>query len=786
MRALDRKLLRDLWHVKGQALAIAAVIACGVAIVVMTYGAMISLRETRDAYYERYRFADVFSQLRRAPLRVAAQVSEIPGVAAAAARITYYAALDIPSLDRPASALLVSLPDEGEPRLNRLALREGRMPMRGRDELVMSENMAQALGDHTGAHLSVLLNGRKRDFTVVGIALSPEFIYTLPPGQLMADDKAFGVLWMPRRILEAAYDLDGAFNDISLSLSPGASEPEVIRRLDNLLARYGGTAAYGRADQMSNAYVDQELDQLRTVALVIPPVFLAVAAFLINMVLSRLIDTERESIGLLKSFGYSNGEVGRHYLKFSLVITAAGVVAGIAAGLWLGRWMTGMYQDYFRFPFLEYRMDPAVFSMAVLLSLLAAALGTWTAVLRAVRLAPATAMQPPAPAIYRRTLLDRMGLDRIASMPTQMILRHIERWPLRAALTICGSAMAVMLLVGLFFFFDAIDELVDSFYFRANRQDVVIGLVDRRGERARFDIAHLSGVRGAEPVLEVPARLSHGHVSQRLGISGLRSGTRYRAFYDLAGRAFTLPQEGIVLSNKLAGLLQVQGGDAVDVDVLEGARRHARLRVSAIAMEHVGLSAYMDQRALWRLTGEPHAITAIQALLDRAVQERLLKRLKDIPAVATVSTRQQAISALRETMAKSMTIVIDFYIGLGAIIAFGVIYNAARISLSERGRELASLRVLGFTGGEVTYILLGELALLVLAALPIGCALGYGLAWLMASAMETKLFRVPFIILPATYGIAMGIVLISAAASALVVGRRISRLDLIAVLKTRE
>ncbi len=786
MRALDRKLLRDLWHVKGQALAIAAVMACGVAIVVMTYGAMISLRETRDAYYERYRFADVFSQLRRAPLRVAAQIAEIPGVAAAEARITHYAALDIPALDRPASALLVSLPDDGEPRLNRLALREGRMPLRGRDELVMSENMAQALGDHTGAHLSVLLNGRKRGFTVVGIALSPEFIYTLPPGQLMADDRAFGVLWIGRKILESAYDLDGAFNDIALQLSPGASEPEVIRRLDNLLARYGGTAAYGRADQMSNAYVDQELDQLKTVAFVIPPVFLAVAAFLINMVLSRLIDTERESIGLLKSFGYSNREVGWHYLKFSLVIASAGVVAGMAAGLWLGQWMTGMYQNYFRFPFLEYRMDPAVFSAAIAVSFLAAIAGTWTAVLRAVHLAPATAMQPPAPAVYRRTLLDRMGLGRIASMPTQMILRHIERWPLKALLTIGGSAMAVMLLVGLFFFFDAIDELVDSFYFRANRQDVVIGLVDQRGERARFDIAHLSGIRGAEPALDVPARLSRGHVSQRLGISGLRPATRYRAFYDSAGRPFTVPQDGIVLSNKLADLLHVRGGDAIDVDVLEGARRHARVQVAAIAVEHVGLSAYMDQRALWRLTGEPYALTAVQALVDRAVQERLLKRLKDIPAVATVSTRQQAISALRETMAKSMTIVIDFYIGLGAIIAFGVLYNAARISLAERGRELACLRVLGFTRAEVTYILLGELALLVVAALPIGCALGYGLAWVMAAAMETKLFRVPFVILPSTYGIAMGITLVSAAASALAVAWRITRLDLIAVLKTRE
>lgn len=786
MPALDHKLLRDLWHVKGQALAIAAVIACGVAIVVMTYGAMISLQETRDAYYDQYRFADVFSQLRRAPLRVANQIAEIPGVAASEPRITHYAALDIAGMNRPAAALLVSLPESGEPKLNRIALSRGRYPIRGRDELVMSQNMAEAHQFQPGSKLFVYLNGRKRSFTIVGIALSPEFIYVLAPGQLMQDDKSFGILWINRKLMEAGYDLNGAFNDISVKLSPGASEPVVVQRMDRLLARYGGTAAYGRNDQISNAFVDQELDQLKTIAFVIPPIFLAVAAFLINMVLSRLIDTERESIGLLKSFGYTNWEVGRHYLKFALLITGVGVLAGCGSGIALGQWMTGMYQQYFRFPFLNYQFDPAVFSAAIFISFLAAAAGTWGAVMRAVRLAPAAAMVPPAPTIYHRTLLDRLGLERIVSMPTQMILRHVERWPFRALLTVSGAAMAVMLLVSLFFMFDAIDELVDGFYFRANRHDVVIGLVDQESERARYDLARLPGIRAVEPVLEVPARIAKGHLVQRLAISGVARDARFRAFYDSEGRSFTIPDRGIVLSDKLARLLRVGIGDTVDVEVLEGNRRRARIPVAAITFENVGFSAYMDRKTLATLTGEPNTLTSVQGVVDRLMLTKLLEKLKDVPIVATVSTREQAITSLREIMAKSMTIVIDFYIGLGAVIAFGVVYNAARISLSERGRELATLRVLGFTRGEVIYILLGELALLVVAALPIGCLLGYWLGWFMSAAMETKLFRVPFVVLPSTFGIAMSITLISAALSAAAVAWRISRLDLIAVLKTRE
>jgi len=785
VKALDRKLLRDLWHIRGQALAIAAVMACGVAIVIMTFGAMTSLERTRDTYYERYRFAQVFSQLKRAPLRLTGQIAALPGVAAVEARISHYAVLDIAEMPRPAAALLISLPVKADS-LNAIVLRQGRLPEKGRDELVMSENMAQALGYSPGRKIGVLLNGRKRLFTISGVALSPEFVYVLAPGQLMPDDKTFGILWLDRAVMEAAYDMRGAFNDLALLKAPGASEPELLRRLDNLLAPYGGTAAYGRTEQTSDAFISQELEQLRTIALVLPPIFLGVAAFLIHMVMSRLIETEREAIGLLKSFGYTNWEVAWHYLKLTLAIALLGVLIGSTAGILLGAWMTGLYQDYFRFPFLEYRLDRTVFAAAIAISFAATVAGTWHAIIRAARLAPAVAMQPPAPPVYRRGLLDRSALMRSLSVPGQMIVRHVRRWPLRALMTASGVAMAVMLLVGLFFFFDAIDELVDSFYFKANRQDVVIGLIEPRGDRALFEVQRLPAVRGAEAAIEVPARLWHGHLSQRLGITGLDQGNGFRAFHDAAGRPFALPESGILLSNKLASLLELRAGDYADVEILEGARHRARIPVSAITFEHVGLSAYMDRTALARLTGERARLSSFQAMVDGAMMGALLRRLKDIPAVATISTRAQAIASLRETMAKSMTIVIDFYIALGAIICFGVVYNAARIALSERGRELACLRVLGFTSGEVAYVLLGELALLVLLALPFGCLLGYGLAWVMSQAMETKLFRVPFVVMPSTFGIAVAIALLSSLASALAVGWRISRLDLIAVLKTRE
>jgi putative ABC transport system permease protein len=786
MRALDRKLLRNLGQMRLQAAAIAAVIACGVAIAIMSAGAMASLRSTRDAYYAQNRFADVFSHLKRAPRLLTGELARLPGVGAWDVRITRYASLDIPVLHRPAAAWLISLPDQGHQRLNRMVLRSGRLPQRGRDELVMSEAMAKALGYATGDQLGVVLGGHKRRFTVVGVALSPEFVYVLPPGQLMPDDRAFGILWLDQALMEAAFDLRGAFNDVSLALAPGAGERDVIRRVDALLAPYGGTAAYGRADQTSHAFIDQELGQLRTIALIIPPVFLAVSSFLLHMVLVRRIDTERSSIGLLKSFGYTDREVGLHYMKLALLVTALGLAAGYALGMALGHWMTGMYQQYFHFPFLAYRSDPLIFALAGLVSLAAAMAGTWSAVGRAARLAPAAAMQPPAPAVYRRTLVDRMRLGRRLSMPGRMIARHLQRFPLRAALTTLGTAMAVMLLVSLFFFFDAIDALADDFYFRAQRQDVVVGLADLQGEAARYEAARWPGIRQAEPFLDVPARLSSGPLTQRLALTGIEPSSHFRTFHDIAGAAFTVPAQGVVLSDKLAHLLDVRRGDRIYVQVLEGTRREGWLTVDGIAAEHVGLSAYMDRHALAALTGQSGVVSSIGALVDPRQQDALFRYLKEVPTVVSVATREQAIAQLREVMAGGMVITINFYISLGVVIALGVIYNALRIVLSERAHELASLRVLGFTRAEVNHVLLGEVAILVALALPLGCAMGYGLAAGMARAMDTKLFRVPFVIEPSTYGIAVGIVAGAAVLCGAWAARRVNRLDLVAVLKTRE
>jgi putative ABC transport system permease protein len=787
MRALNRKLLRDLWHLRGQAMAIALVIGCGVATVVMSFGTMFSLDETGAAYYERYRFAHVFAHLKRAPEDLVPRLAAIPGVRWVETRIVEHVTLDISGMDEPATGRLVSVPERGRPLLNDLALRRGRWISPDHpDEVVASEALAEAHGFGPGDKIAATINGHRRSLRIVGVALSPEYIYSIGPGVLIPDDRSFGVLWMGREALAAAFDLEGAFNDVSLSLDRSASTPEVIARLDTLLAPYGGIGAYDRDDHVSHAYLSAELDQLRNMGRIAPPIFLAVAAFLLNTVLSRLIDTEREQIGLLKAFGYSNLTVGWHYQKLALLVVALGVAFGFLGGAWLGRGLTELYTQFFHMPFLHYAPGVGVFAAAALVSVAAAVLGTFGAVRRAAALAPAVAMAPPAPPRYRRGVLDRICPPGLIGEPTRMVLRHIGRWPGRAALTTLGIALSVSILVASFFFYDAIDHLVDTYFHHTQRQDVTLTLVEPQTREVVNEFRRMPGVLTVEPYRAVDSRLRFGHRKQRVAITGLEPAPDLRRMLDKGLRPARPPEEGLVLSTKLAELLGAGRGDKITVEVLEGRRPVREIAIAGLVEEYIGTPAYMDNRALNRLLEEGPMVSGAYLLVDGKKAGALYRQLKDTPMVAGVALQTAALTAFNETMAETMNIMITFYVLFSSLIAVGVVYNSARIAMSERGRELASLRVLGFTRFEVSYILLGELTVLTLLALPLGCILGYSLAAFFAWSLDTDLYRVPLVVQPSTYGASALVVVIASIAAALIVRRRIDRLDLVAVLKTRE
>ena len=787
MRAIHRKLLRDLWHIKGQVFAIAAVIGVGVAMFVAYLSTFDSLSGTQRAYYERYRFGDVFASLKRAPESLKARLAEIPGVAQVEARVVAEVTLDVEGMTEPVTGRLVSVPERKTAILNDLSMIEGRYIEPGRgNEVVVTEGFALAHGLGPGDSVSAVINGRSRDLEIVGVALSPEFIYTIRPGALMPDDARFGVFWMSRKALSNAFDMEGGFNDVVLRLQPGASEAEVIARTDDLLKKYGGLGAMSRDFQISNWYLSSELKQLKGFGTVVPFIFLGVAAFLLNVVLTRIVSVQREQIAALKALGYSNLEVGWHYSLWSLLVAGSGGVVGAMMGRNMGQGMLNMYNGYFRFPFLEYRLAPDVVMGALGISLLAAIVGASQAVRGAVRLPPAEAMRPEPPARYRKTLVERLGTEKWFSQPARMVLRNLERQPLRALASIVGiSCSGGLLVIGLFFL-DSIDVLLDVQFNIAQRQDITLTFVEPRSSGALFEVSRLPGVVSAEPARSVPVRLRAGHLSRQTAVTGLVDDPRLQRVVSSDYQPVELPPDGVLMTRKLAEILGLQRGSVLTVEVLEGARPVKEAVVADLVDEFMGTSVYMDMDALHRWMREGSNLSGAYLQVDAYHADALYAHLKSLPSVAGVALKSAAIDAFNNQMDEMMGVFIFFNILFASIITVGVVYNAARISLSERSRELASLRVLGFTRGEISSILLGELAVITLVAIPLGLLVGYGFAALMVTAFDTELYRFPLVVSSRTFGVSALVVALAATFSGLVVRRRLDHLDLVEVLKTRE
>ncbi len=787
MRAIDRKLLRDVFHLRGQVIAIALVVACGVVTVITSRIGYQSLESSQLSYYADYRFGDVFASVKRAPQRLIENIRALPGVESVETRLIYEVTLDVPGLQEPAAARLTSLPERRHPTLNDVYLRRGRyIRPDDRSEVLISDAFAKANHLDVGSHLSAILNGRWTDLHIVGIALSPEYIYAIPRSGVFPDNRRFGVIWMGREAMESAFDMKSAFNDVVLGLGEAADEREILVALDRLFEPYGGRNAYGRHDHVSHRFISDEIAQNRRFGVMLPTLFLGVAAFLLNVLLSRLIATQRDQIGMLKAFGYRHATVAFHYFKFALVGVAIGALIGSVTGFWLGWAINRMYGEIYNFPSLRYEMSPGIVAFAISSCALAALVGAFSAMRRTWVLPPAAAMRPEPPARFQAGILERLGLHMLLSPAARMIARNLARRPTRALISTMGIAFAVALLILGRFFVDAINHLGYVQFDLVQRESVSLTTQEPLSARARHAFAQLPGVILAEPFRNVPVELRVGHRSRRTILMGLETGSTMRRLVGASLRPVALPPEGVVLTTKLAEVLDVRPGDALQANVLEGQRQTFRVTVTGVVDELIGMSAYMDARALSRLLDEDRSVSGALLRLDPTRLPELWAMLKKTPAIAGVSIHAAAVQSFYETISQNTLVFTGVLVVFAVILSFAVVYNTARIALSERGRELASLRVLGFTRPEVAAILLGEQALLALLAIPLGYALGYMVCASMVSQFAWELFRIPLVITRDTYAFAFVVVAAAFLLSSVIVRRRIDRLDLVEVLKTRE
>jgi putative ABC transport system permease protein len=792
VKALDRKLLRDLRRMWSQALTIALVVASGLGGFVSSLSAVDSLALARDRFYAQGHFADAFAVVKRAPLALAEVLRGVPGVADVQTTVEQVVRVEMAGLADPIIGQLIGVDLRQPPRMNRVIVHTGRAlepagTGQGRSEAaidaLVSDGFASARGLRPGDELTALVNGKRRQLRIVGTALSPEFIFAGMAG--MPDMRGFGVFWVDREVLAAAYDMQGAFNRVAIKLAPQASEPAALDALSRLLAPYGGRDAHGRADQTSHAMLDSEIQQQRVMGTMLPAIFLAVAAFLLHVVLSRLVATQREQIAALKALGYANAAIAGHYLKLVAVIVLLGLVLGALLGHWMGALITGLYAEFFRFPVFVHHTAPWLLLVGGGVTGATALLGTLSAVGATVRLAPAEAMRPPAPGNYRRTVLERLG---VRGMPAalRMVLRNMERRPLRTLLTIGGTAAAVAIVVMGNFFRDAIDHIVDTTFQLSMRSDVNVWMVEPVDALAQLQLARLPGVTGVEPGRAVPVRLLLGHRSERVGLQGVAPMAQLQRVIDVDGHQVRPNGEGLLLTDRLAAKLGARVGDTVRVEVLEGRQRTLEVRVDATVREMMGLNAYVPRATLNRWLHEGDVASQFAVALEPGSEPRFLEATKALPRVAGAFSKATLLRNMEDVSARNVRIMSTILTLFASVIAVGVVYNNARIALAERTWELASLRVLGFTRGEVSALLLGELAIGIALALPLGMVMGWGLVHLLVELLKNDQFLFPVVISARTYAVAGLCVVAAGLASALVVRRQIDRLDMVGALKTRE
>jgi putative ABC transport system permease protein len=787
VKALARKGWRDLWHLRGQVVAVALVAAVGVANLVMSRATLQSLEASRARYYREQAFADVFADLERAPEQLARRLRGIPGVVAVETRVVAHGRAEVAGFGDPIRVQAVSTPEPGGQRLNRLHLRAGRAPGDGeRDALVVSDAFAEAHGLRPGDTLPLVLHGRRQAFRIAGIGGSPEFVAQLSPQAVFPDPRRYAIVWLPRRSLEAAMDLDGAFNSVALALGPGAGEARVIAAVDRILAPHGGVGAIGRQDQRSHRYLEEEFRQLRTMARLFPAVFLGVAAFVLHVVLGRLVGGQREQIGTLKAFGYDSREIWRHYAGLAVVIGCLGAALGLALGVELGRLLAGIYRTFYRLPYLDFRLSPGVAWLALAVSLGSAVAGAAVPVFRAARLPPAEAMRPDVPGQGPLRRAARLRGTRRLSQAHRLILRNLLRRPLRTLLTWVGLALGTAVMMMGRFQNDAVDHMVERQYERAERHDVSVAFVEPVSPRALAELASLPGVVAVEPQRTVPVRVRHRAADHRTVLVGLAVDARLRRTLDARGEPIRPPPHGVLLTDYLAGMLGVRAGDRIELETLEGRRRMLRLPVAGVVDEPFGVQAYAPLEAMDRLLGDGERIDAAVLAVDAVAMPRLLAELERRPAIAAVGQRRAGIRNFYDSLARTILTYTLIATVFGMVITAGVVYSSARVALSERARDLASLRVLGFTAAETGYLLLGELALLTVLAIPLGFALGNGLVALLVLGYDSDLFRIPHHVSATTYAVAGLATLLTAVACGIAIHRRVGRLDLIGVLKARD
>lgn len=786
MRSLNKKLLRDLSSLKVQGITLSFLLMSGVSLLVASWSAYNSLSRAQREYYEGYGFADVFAELKSAPESRISRLSRIEGVERAEGRIVQTGLVKLETQTEPAVGRFISLPEDQRLGLNRVHLREGRLPAADSimPEIVVHAAFAGAHGLRSGSRLKVQLLGKEVDLLVSGIGISPETIYAIGPASPLPDDKHFGVFWLERSVFGRMVDMSGAFNSVVATLRPGADSRSVVSAINRELEQFGSRGAIGRDRQLSHSFISDEIAQQKSTAIFAPTVFLGVAAFLINIVVSRLVAIQRQQIAMLKAVGFFDREIIWHYVQLVSWLSILGIIPGILLGALLGQWMADLYRSYYHFPSLDFSLNIGSVLMGVLAGLIPALAGAFSSIRKAVTLPPAEAMRAPSPPKFAQAFSFRGGISSRIGPRGRIVIRNAILRRSRLLMTVLGITLAISLVVLSGFWRDSVNLLMVTQFQVVQREDISIDLLRPRPTSVIREISQLDGVIAVEGMRMLPARIRFQQHSREVAIAGRTENTNMRKYADGSLRSIELPTEGLLMSRYFANNWGVKAGDQIHVESLEGNPRPRKFTVFGFTDDVLGQSIIMRADSMWKWLDESSSYNLALLQVDATRLESLYVRLKQHPEIAAVSVKTVMYRSLLKTFGNMINNSVLILMTFSTLIAIGIIYNGARVNFSERSRELASMQVFGFSLRETYFIFIGEAAFYLLLSLVPGCFVGWLLSRASVDLLNTEVFNFPVHITLATYAMAVVTVLLAFGVSAAIAWRMLRKLDIVESLKT--
>ncbi|UCC30546.1 MAG: FtsX-like permease family protein [Phycisphaerales bacterium] len=754
MTVLHRKLIRDLLGSIGMLLSVVIIIAIGTGSFIGMASAQRILEASRAAYYREYRFADFWVDVKKAPISALDRIARLSGVAVLDNRVVFDVILNLEGQVRPLAGRLISTPAGRFDRtLNGIHLVRGSGFSDDRnEEVILSEAFARAHHLRIGDRIELILNRKRESFTIVGTAISPEYVYMVRgPGDLIPDPVHFGVLYVKDSYAREVLDFKDACNQIVGSLAPGArgDMDVLLGRIDRALSSYGVLEITPRQRQASHRFLSDEITGLAVTATIMPAIFLGVAALVLNILMIRMAQRQRTTIGTLKALGYSDRSVMVHFLSFGLVVGIVGGLAGAALGTLLAYVMIEMYAEFFQFPRFVFRAYPDLLLIGMAISVAFAVAGTARGVWEVLKLRPAEAMREKPPERGGAIFLERFPrLWHVMGFRTHIALRTVFRNRTRTLTAVIATALSTAIIFMSMATYDAFLYLVDYQFDKVAHSDVDIGLRDEKSVLALFESRALPGVDYAEPLLGLRCDLRHGRNARRMTIIGLSSRHRLITPLRADGKPVQIPGEGLVLSRKLAELLGVRLGDSLELTPVRGRRETSRVRVASIVETFLGMDCYADVRYLSRIVGESLAVNSVQLAVSAPQVPVLYEAIKELPNAQGLSVRTDAKDIIETTLVETSLFSIGVMVLFAGMIAFGSTVNNALIEIGDRIREISTLRVLGYRPGQIAGILFRESMLTFMAGLALACPLGYGMLHLIAAAYDSELYRMPVVIRP--------------------------------------